>query len=242
MNYIVDYNNWKQIYEGAIAQNTMAKDQLLANKVTQLLATSVDGESWIDLAIDTVSGLIDLIPVLGTVISGAVDIIHALSYIIRAFITNVTTKKIEYVLLGIVGLGTAFIPVGGNIANATARIGIASALKLTPKVLTKVPLIKNSAKVTAWASSTPWKFDLLTVIISHFKNNAITLISEILAKLKTAADPVNGIVPLLREWVDTPIIGPIVSMLITGIKTLYYDFTAFKLHAPIVAQAINKIS
>ena len=239
MDYIINYNNWKQIYEGATAQNTIAKEEMLANKVTLLYSKAVDGETWIDLAIDTVSGLIDLIPLIGTAISGAVDIVHALSYILRAFLTNFTTKKIEYVLLGALGLGMAFIPVGGNLANAASRIGIASALKIAPKVLTKVPLIKNSAKLTAWASSTPWKFDLLTVIISHFRNKAITFISEILAKLQTAADK---IVKLLQEWVDTPIIGPIVSMLITGLKTLYYDFTAFKIYAPIVLKAIDKVS
>jgi hypothetical protein len=239
VEYIINYNNWKQIYESVTAQETIAKEQLLANKVTQLFATSIDGEYWIDLAVDAVSGLIDLIPLIGTAISGGVDIIHALSYIFRAFLTSTTTKKIEYVLLGAFGLGTSFIPVGGNLANAAARIGISNALKLAPKVLTKVPLIKKSAKVTSWANSTPWKFDLLTVIISHFRNKAITFISEILAKLETAF---NKIIPLLREYVDMPFVGQLASSLITGIKNLYYDFTAFNSYAPIVLKAIDKVS
>lgn len=239
MNYIVDYNNWKQIYEEATSQATLAKQQILSNKVTQLFATSGDVEYWIDLAVDAVSGLIDLVPLLGTAISGAVDIIHALSYIFRAVLTSTTAKKIEYFLLGIVGIGTAFIPVGGNIANAAARIGISNALKLSPKVLTTVPLIKNSNKVTAWATSTPWKFDFLTVIISHFKDDAITFISEILSTFKTVFDK---IIPILKEWVDNWIVGSLVNSLITGIKSLYYTINDFKSYAPIVSQAIAKVT
>jgi hypothetical protein len=239
MEYIINYNTWKQIYEDTVAQETVAKEQLLSSKVIQLSAIAVDAEYWIDLAVDAVSGLIDLVPLIGTAISGAVDIIHALSYIFRAVLTSTTAKKIEYFLLGIVGIGTAFIPVGGNIANAAARIGISNALKLSPKVLTTVPLIKNSNKVTAWATSTPWKFDFLTVIIHHFKDEAIKFISEILATFKTVFDK---IIPILKEWVDNWIVGSLANSLITGIKSLYYTINDFNSYAPIVKKAIDKIS
>jgi hypothetical protein len=240
MNYIVDYNNWKQIYEEVTAQEAIAKQQLISSKMAQLSTIAADIEGWIDIAVDVISGLIDLVPLIGTVISGAVDIVHALTYILRAFLTSTTTKKIEYTLLGAVGLGTAFIPIGGNIANAAARISISEALKLAPKVLTKVPLIKNSAKVIAWASGkNSWRFDFLTVIISHFKSEAITFISEILAKLEIA---VKKIIPKLEEWVNNWAVGPIANSLITGIRTIYYTFSDLKLHAPIVSTAINTIS
>lgn len=239
MEYIINYNEWNRIVEETIAQKTIAKQQLVSSKMTQLSSTAVDVEYWLDLAVDSISGLIDLVPILGTVISGAVDIIHALSYIFRAFLTSITAKKIEYSLLGIVGLGTAFIPIGGNIANAAARIGISEALKLSPKILAKIPLIKNNSHVLSWAISTPWKFDLLSVIIYHFENKAIAFISEICTKLKTVFDK---IIPILKEWVDNWAVGSIANSLISGIKSIYYTFNDLKSYAEIVEQAKAKIS
>ena len=239
MNYIIDYTNWKRIYEEASAQEASAVEQRISTKAAQLSTTDVDGEYWLDLAVDIISGLIDYVPIIGTIISGAIDIVHALTYIFRAVLTNQTIKKIEYSLLGIVGIGTTFIPVGGNIANAAARIGISDALKLSPKILAKVPLIKNSNNVVSWAVSTPWKFDLLAVIVSYFKNESISFISEICAKLKIVYDK---LIPILKKWVNNWSIGSIANSLISGIKSIYYTFNELKAYAKIVEQARAKIS
>lgn len=239
MDYVITYTNWKSIYEAVTSQEKIAKEQLLSNYNAQLASIQVDTETWIDMAVDIVSGLIDLVPILGTAVSGVVDIVHALSYILRAVLTSSVTRKIEYFILGIVGIGTSFIPIGGNIANAAAKLGISNALKLSPKLLVKVPLIKNSKAIVTWATSTPWKFDFLTVIISYFKNKAIAFISEIHEIIEKIF---NQIIPILREWINNWAVGSIAISLISGIKSLYYLINDFKAYAPILLRAMDKIS
>lgn len=239
MEHIVHYKQWKKIYEEVESQQLAAQQQALAGKLTQLNATAIDSEYWIDLAVDAVSGLIEMVPEIGTGLSKAVDGVHALSYIFRAVLTSSTIKKIEYFLLGIISIGNSFIPIGGNIANAAARVGIANALKLSPKILTKVPLIKNSSKITTWASTTPWKFDFLAVLVSHFKSEAISFIAESHGKITKIFDT---LLPILKEWVSNWAVGPLVSNIITGLKSLYYTINDFKAYAPTVLKAADKVS
>jgi len=74
-----------------------------------------------DNIIDIISGVIDLVPVIGTVVSTGIDIVHTLSYVYRASTENNPEDKALYSIQGIAGIGTSIAPGIGNVFNISLR-------------------------------------------------------------------------------------------------------------------------
>jgi hypothetical protein len=74
-----------------------------------------------DDIIDIISGVIELVPVIGTVVSAGVDIAHTLSYVYRASTETNPEDKALYTIQGIAGFGTSIAPEIGNVFNMSLR-------------------------------------------------------------------------------------------------------------------------
>jgi hypothetical protein len=74
-----------------------------------------------DDIIDIISGVIELVPAIGTVVSAGIDITHTLSYVYRAATETNPEDKALYTIQGIAGFGTSIAPEIGNVFNMSLR-------------------------------------------------------------------------------------------------------------------------
>ena len=87
--------------------------------------SAIFGFLTIDNIIDIIAAVLDGIPGVGNAVSFGVDIIHAISYFIRAFIYSDDLDKLENAMNGVITCMVAYVPLAGNIAN----IGIRGTIK-----------------------------------------------------------------------------------------------------------------
>ena len=123
-------------------------------------ATGKRGVDTDDL-VDYASAGLDVIPGIGNLASFGVDIVHAISYVYRYSKTNNQQEKIEYGIMGLLTLVTAFIPVGGNIINVASRGGLKTFVRRTPEevlhLLKKLGLYNKKI----WPfQKLPWSFNV----------------------------------------------------------------------------------
>ena len=74
-----------------------------------------------DDIIDIISGIIDLVPVIGTALSAGIDAAHALTYVYRASTETNSEDKALYTIQGIAGIGTSVAPAIGNSFNLALK-------------------------------------------------------------------------------------------------------------------------
>ena len=121
---------------------------------------ALSGVSNDDL-VDYGSAALDTIPGLGNLASLGVDTVHGLTYVYRFFKTNNEQEKIEYGIMAVLTLATAFFPVGGNITNIATRNGLKSFIRRTPEevlhLLQKLGLYNKKI----WPfQKVPWTFNM----------------------------------------------------------------------------------
>jgi hypothetical protein len=87
--------------------------------------SEIFGLLTIDNIVDIIAAVLDGIPGVGNAVSFGVDIIHAISYFIRAFIYSDDLDKLENVMNGVITCMLAYVPLAGNIAS----IGIRGTIK-----------------------------------------------------------------------------------------------------------------
>ncbi len=114
-----------------------------------------------DDVVDYTSAGLDVIPGIGNLASLGVDTAHAISYMYRYMKTSNQQEKVEYGIMGILTLITAFIPVGGNIINVASRGGLKSFVRRTPEevlhLLKKLGLYNKKI----WPlQKVPWSFNI----------------------------------------------------------------------------------
>jgi len=102
----------------------------------------------IDDTIEIISAIIDLIPGIGTAVSAGIDILHAISYVIRGIKEKITENKIVYFIKGLFGLGMALIPEAGNAANLSFNAFIKTYLSWWDELIGIVRTFVNEKKVT----------------------------------------------------------------------------------------------
>jgi hypothetical protein len=105
-------------------------------------------KSNIDDTIEIISAIIDLIPGIGTAVSAGVDILHAISYVIRGIQEKITEDKIVYFIKGMFGLGMALVPEAGNAANLSLNAFIKTYLSWWDELIGIVRTFVNEKKVT----------------------------------------------------------------------------------------------
>ena len=73
-------------------------EEPVALQEARALHESTDWEYWIDITIDIISGILEGLPGLGTLASGAVDALHTISYVIRYFFASDEKSKLTYLV------------------------------------------------------------------------------------------------------------------------------------------------
>ncbi len=105
-------------------------------------------DSTIDDTIEIISAIIDLIPGIGTAVSAGIDILHAISYVIRGIKEKITENKIVYFIKGLFGLGMALVPEAGNAANLSLNAFIKTYLSWWDELIGIIRTFVNEKKVT----------------------------------------------------------------------------------------------
>lgn len=105
-------------------------------------------KSSFDDTIEIISSIIDLIPGIGTAISAGIDILHAISYVIRGIQEKITEDKIVYFIKGMFGLGMALVPEAGNALNLSLNAFIKTYLSWWDELIGIVRTFVNEKKVT----------------------------------------------------------------------------------------------
>jgi hypothetical protein len=248
---ILNYFEWKALLEEVESQSAQQKaaltkfsNTLTTNAITQSnfassVNSSYDVEGILDFVIDLVSSVLDTIPGLGQGISFGIDMLHTLSYAIRAYLYEDENAKIKNGVMFGASLGTAFIPVGGNVANILARVGIDNSLKLAPSAIVKLTSKKwFDTSLKRWAMTTKWKFNFLFVLVRYLGDSAIEGIADMHKSIKQVFDKV---IPKLKQWVNDSIIGWFVHELISAIKHVYYLFSDFNSHVQSISKLIKEM-
>jgi hypothetical protein len=114
-----------------------------------------------DDLVDYTSAGLDGIPGLGNLASFGVDTVHALSYMYRYIKTTNEQEKIEYGIMGLLTLVTAFIPVGGNIINVASRGGLKTFVRRTPEEVLHLLKRLGLYNKKIWPfQKLPWSFNV----------------------------------------------------------------------------------
>jgi hypothetical protein len=114
-----------------------------------------------DDLVDYTSAGLDGIPGLGNLASFGVDTVHALSYMYRYIKTTNEQEKIEYGIMGLLTLVTAFIPVGGNIINVASRGGLKTFVRRTPEEVLHLLKRLGLYNKKIWPfQKLPWSFSV----------------------------------------------------------------------------------
>lgn len=168
----------------------------------------------IDDTIDVISGLIDGIPGIGNLISAGIDISHVISYIVRLYVSENESEKLEYGTLAFITILGSMVPVGGNSLNIMARDGIKRVLSKTPTeiriILQRLGLEKKSS---IFLSKSTWKYNLLLVLCKIFGQELLEYLTYVTKKLNQIYDKVK----------DNDILEKAVKSLILVINELIPD-------------------
>ena len=161
----------------------------------------------LDDVIDIISAIIDFIPGVGTAVSGGIDIVHAISYVVRAIEEKVTEDKIVYFIQGMFGLGTALVPEAGNAANLSLRSFIETYLSWWDELMEIIKTFVNEKKVTKvfldWLSSGSIRTKIIFAFTYLLKKIGINVsVSKLMTEASTQLDKlknyISGIPGL--EW------------------------------------------
>jgi hypothetical protein len=167
------------------------------SSVNRSLSPNLDADDYTDI----VSGLIDVIPGIGNLVSAGIDITHGITYIVRFSFAKTIEEKAEMAVMGLITLGMASIPVGGNAANITARSGIKTLLKMTPHevlvVAKNMGLIKSAGFKL---SKQVWKYSLLIALVKIFRGKLGDVVGEATKKLTYIANNSNELKPYLNDF------------------------------------------
>jgi len=89
-----------------------------------------DNDHSIDFIIDVASAALDAIPGIGNAASFVIDVLHSISYFIRAYNSSNEVDKVENYIGGFITASFAFIPFGGNAAMIVSKQGLRSFIKM----------------------------------------------------------------------------------------------------------------
>jgi hypothetical protein len=169
------------------------------SSVNRSLSPNLDADDYTDI----VSGLIDVIPGIGNLISGGIDITHGITYIVRSFYAKTIEDKVEMSIMALITFGTSFIPVGGNAVNLFAKNEIKMLLKKTPyevlKIAKDMGLIKKSIfKLSKQA----WKYSILIALVKIFRSRLDNVFGEVSKTLATIGNKSQELKPIMDTYIN----------------------------------------
>ena len=161
------------------------------------LTDHLDADDYVDI----VSGMLDVIPGIGNLISAGIDVNHGIAYIVRFFFAKTFEDKVEMAVMAIITLGMAAIPVGGNVANMVARGEIKMLLKMTPHevllVMKKMGLVKN---VGFKLSKQVWKYSLLIALVKVCRGQLDNVIGNVSRTIASISNKSKELKPYLDNF------------------------------------------
>jgi hypothetical protein len=181
-----------------IPRGMSAKDNMnTLSGSSRELGPNLDVDDYTDI----ISGLIDVIPGIGNLVSAGIDITHGITYIVRFSFAKTTEEKAEMAVMGLITLGMTTIPIGGNAANIAARSGVKTLLKMTPHevlvVAKNMGLIKSAGFKL---SKQVWKYSLLIALVKIFRGKLGDVVGDITKKLTYIANNSNELKPYLNDF------------------------------------------
>lgn len=159
------------------------------------------GLSADDIA-DVVSGIVDVIPGIGNLVSAGIDITHGITYIIRYFNAKTIEDKVEMSVMSILTFGTAFVPVGGNAANMVIRGELKALLRKTPAEVLKIAKDLGIVKRNIFnLSKEVWKYSLLIALVKIFRSKVDDVLGSISKTLTVLSNKSQDLRPYLENYI-----------------------------------------
>jgi len=150
---------------------------------------------------DIISGLVDVIPGIGNLISAGIDVTHGLTYVVRYSFAKTTEEKIEMALMAIVTFATAMIPVGGNAANVFAKQEIKSIMNKTPYQLRVMAKELGLIKFEGWdLAKQPWKYSFVIALVKIFKSKAADALTSASTTLANLSNNSKDLKPYIDDF------------------------------------------
>lgn len=197
---------------------------LSSNEIKQYLS-KLSNLSFHD-AVDVISAVIDTVPGLGNLLSLGIDLTHGLAYLVKFYFSNSDEEKLENCVLGLLTLGMAFVPIGGNSLPIMARQGMKQILRKTPQELLllgrKAGIYKGAI---VFLSKQKWKYSIFLLMTKLLGNQVDNFVAAVLEKLnkvygglknnplyKSISEVVKYVIELLNEFKsDLPIIKKLIK-------------------------------
>jgi len=150
---------------------------------------------------DIISGLVDVIPGIGNLISAGIDVTHGLTYVVRYSFAKTMEEKVEMALMAIVTFATAMIPVGGNAANVFAKQEIKSLMHTTPYQLRVMAKELGLIKFAGWdLAKQPWKYSFVIALVKIFKSKAADALTSVSTTLANLSNNSKDLKPYIDDF------------------------------------------
>jgi hypothetical protein len=205
-------------------------DQPFTEVTESRLMESIDIEYWVDTAIDLVSGLFESLPGLGNLASSAVDILHTISYAMRAWFAKEEGSKVKYLAMCALGAIGSFMPLAGNMLNLAGLKKIDSFLSVSPKIIYSAlsKLKGGKLPITHWSQFAKWKIKLIYVLSRVLGQVGHEVINGLVSSINSS---LSKVVPTLKRWVSSsPLTGWIVEDWVlpslTGLANIFQTLSA----------------
>jgi hypothetical protein len=156
----------------------------------------------IDDIVDVVSGIIDVVPGIGNLVSGGIDITHGIAYIVRFFLSQSIEDKAEMGVMALVTLGTSFLPIGGNTTDIAIRAEIKSLLKQTPhEILVTAKSMGLIKKIPINLSKSVWKYSIFVALLKIFRSSFDNVIGSTARMLASISNKSPQLKPYMDDFV-----------------------------------------
>ena len=202
--------------EAALATLVPAGDDVLTDDSLPIAEARLHEsytEDAIDMVIDCISALISTIPLAGTGISKAIDLLHIASYGIRAWFASETASKVTNIAMTILNIATLTMPAGAGLLNIGSRAAVNGGIALAKSSVKKLA----SSKVASFAikKGVPtWQGMLSVVLATTLKDTVINTLTTVSTNLKSIYSSLTKSIASWRSW---PIIGSAIGYLLDAL-------------------------
>jgi len=202
--------------EAALATLVPAGDDVLTDDSLPIAEARLNEsytEEAIDIVIDCISALISTIPLVGTGISKAIDLLHIASYAIRSWFASETASKVTNIAMTILNIATLTMPAGAGLLNIGSRAAVNGGIALAKSSVKKLA----SSKVASFAikKGVPtWQGMLSIVLATTLKDTIWNTITTVSTSLKSINSSLTKSIAGWRSW---PIIGSVIGYLLDAL-------------------------
>ena len=155
-----------------------------------------------DDIMDVVSGMVDVIPGIGNLVSAGIDITHGISYVVRYFFAKSMEDKVEMSVMALLTFGTSFVPVGGNAANMVIRGELKALLRKTPAEILKIAKDMGIIKGGIFnLSKEVWKYSLLIALVKIFRSKIDDVLGSVSKTLASLSNKSQDLRPYLDNYI-----------------------------------------